>query len=86
VGVARPEVNDTLGWIYVKKGLADLAIPPLLVSVAGDQKNASYRYHLGLAYAKKGDKRKAKDAFDEALTLQPGLKEAADARTALSAT
>jgi tetratricopeptide (TPR) repeat protein len=81
-----PEVSDTLGWIYVKKGLADLAIPPLLASVAGDPKNASYRYHLGLAYAKKGDKRKAKDAFDEALKLQPGLKEAADARAALSAT
>ncbi|MEP7304137.1 MAG: tetratricopeptide repeat protein [Acidobacteriota bacterium] len=80
-----PEVTDTLGWIYVKKGLAELAIPPLLASVEGDPKNASYRYHLGLAYVKKGDKRKAKDAFDEALKLQPGLKEAADARAALLA-
>ena len=77
------EVTDTLGWIYVKKGLADLAIPPLLASVEQDPKNASYRYHLGLAYAKKGDKRKARDAFDEALKIQPGLKEAADARNAL---
>ena len=78
-----PEVTDTLGWVYVKKGLADLAIPPLLSSVENDPKNATYRYHLGLAYAKKGDKRKARDAFDEALKLEPGLKEAATARTAL---
>jgi tetratricopeptide (TPR) repeat protein len=79
-----PEITDTLGWVYVKKGLADLAIPPLLSSVENDPKNAAYRYHLGLAYAKKGDKRKARDAFDEALKLQPGLKEAADARSALA--
>ena len=77
------EVTDTLGWIYVKKGLPDLAIPPLLASVEKDPKNASYRYHLGLAYAKKGDKRKARDAFDEALKIQPDMKEAADARNAL---
>ena len=59
------------------------AIPPLLTSVENDPKNASYRYHLGVAYAQKGDKRKARDAFDQALKLEPGMKEAAAARSAL---
>ena len=80
-----PEVTDTLGWIYVRKGLPELAIPLLISSVEGDPRNASYRYHLGLAYVKKGDNRKAKDAFDAALKLHPGLKEASDARAALPA-
>jgi len=59
--------------------------PVLISSVEGDPRNASYRYHLGLAYVKKGDNRKAKDAFDAALKLHPGLKEASDARAALPA-
>jgi Tfp pilus assembly protein PilF len=79
-----PQVTDTLGWVYLKKDLASLDIPPLLSSIENDPKNASYRYHLGLAYAKIGDKAKAKDQFDQALQLQPGMKEAEDARKALN--
>ena len=69
---------NSVGWLLALAGVAALA------SVENDPKNAAYRYHLGLAYAKKGDKRKARDAFDEALKLQPGLKAAAEARSALS--
>src|SRR5206468_2690353 len=51
----QPDVNDTLGWVYLKKDLATLAIPAFQVSVGKDPKNGSYQYHLGMAYAKTGD-------------------------------
>jgi tetratricopeptide (TPR) repeat protein len=80
----RPEVNDTLGWIYYKKGLANLAIGPLRESVETDPKNAGYHYHLGLAYLKNGDLVKARQSLQEALKLQPDFDGAADAKQALA--
>ena len=67
----RPEVNDTLGWVYYKKGLATLAIPPFRDSVEKAPKSAVYQYHLGLAYAKAGDKDGARKALEAALQLDP---------------
>ena len=61
------EVDDTLGWIYVKKGLPSLAIPPLENCAQKDPKNAEYLFHLGMAYAKVGDKSKARDTLNRAL-------------------
>ena len=80
----QPEVNDTLGWIYYKRGLAHLAIPPLQESVAKDPKNPVYRYHLGLALALSGDKVKARDALSQALKLSPNFDGADDARKVLA--
>jgi len=77
-------VNDTLGWIYYKKGLAALAIPPLEQSVGANPKNPMYRYHLGLAYAQSGAKDKARAAFGEVIRLKPGAPEAGDAKKALA--
>ena len=77
------EVNDTLGWIYYKKDLPTLAIGPLESSVKEAPHNAMARYHLGLAYAKAGDKVKAKAAFDEVLKQKPDFHEAEDAARAL---
>ncbi len=45
-----PEIMDTLGWVYYKKQLPDLAIPLFERSVEKAPDNVSYRYHLGLAY------------------------------------
>ena len=80
----RPEVNDTLGWIYYKKNLPVLAIPPLEESVATDPNNASYRYHLGLAYAKAGQQDKARAALQRALQLNLPAGDAQGARRALA--
>ena len=52
----HPDINDTLGWIYVKKSLGSLAVPLLLQSVTKDPKNPDYAYHLGVAYASIGDR------------------------------
>jgi len=75
------EVDDTLGWVYYKKNLAELAVPPLEESVRRDPKNAGHVYHLGLAYLKAGNIPKALNAFETALKLKPDFKEAAQKRS-----
>jgi tetratricopeptide (TPR) repeat protein len=80
-----PQVNDTLGWVFYKKNLVAQAIPAFESSVRTSPKNPTYRYHLGLAYAKAGQLVKAREALDEALRQKPDLHEAADARKTLAA-
>ena len=80
----RPEVNDTLGWLYYKKGLSTLAVPPLKESVKSDPKNPIYQYHLGLAYAKNGDTANARQALTQALALKADFEGAADAKRVLA--
>jgi Flp pilus assembly protein TadD len=80
----RPEVNDTLGWIYHKKGLSAMAVTPLLQSVQKDPTNATYHYHLGMAYAGSGEKDKARASLQKALSLDGNFSGAAEARHALS--
>jgi Tfp pilus assembly protein PilF len=78
-----PEVDDTLGWIYYKKNLASLAVPPLERAAAKDPSNPGYQYHLGMAYMKAGNREKARKTLEHALTLKPDLPEAAEVRAAL---
>jgi tetratricopeptide (TPR) repeat protein len=79
-----PEVNDTLGWIYHKKGLPELAVGPLRESVAKDPNNAMYHLHLGLVYASAGDGVKARESLERALTLKLSAEDAAEAKKALA--
>jgi tetratricopeptide (TPR) repeat protein len=79
-----PDVNDTLGWVYYKKDLANLAIGPLKISVDRVPDNPIYRYHLGMAYVKTGDIRGAREMLQEALRLQPKFDGADQARAALA--
>jgi tetratricopeptide (TPR) repeat protein len=80
----NPQVDDTLGWVYYKKGLATLAITSFQASIQKDPKNPIYHYHLGLAYAKNGDKDKAKIALKEALALNPSFEGASEAQKTLA--
>jgi len=80
----QPEINDTLGWIYCQKGLARLAIAPLEQSVVRDPENREYLAHLGIAYAKTGDKTKARGVLQKALAHGDDFAEAKDARSALA--
>jgi Tfp pilus assembly protein PilF len=75
---------DTLGWVYVKRDLPALALEPLRRATQMDPKSAIFQYHLGLAYAKSGDKVRAKDALKTALTLQADFPGADDAKRTLS--
>ena len=78
-----PDVNDTLGWIYVKRGLPALAVAPLEQAIQKDQSNALYHYHLGVALSKSGDASRARVELTRALQLAPAFEKAADAKDLL---
>jgi tetratricopeptide (TPR) repeat protein len=80
----QPEVNDTLGWIYFKKDLPSMAIGPFQLAIEKDPNNAVYHYRLGLAHQKAGDNVKARQALQQALKLNPGFPQAADAKSRLA--
>jgi Flp pilus assembly protein TadD len=80
----EPQVNDTLGWIYYKKGLPALAVAPLQESIARDPKNPIFHYHLGVVYAGAGDPTKARQALEQALALKSDFDGSADARKVLA--
>jgi tetratricopeptide (TPR) repeat protein len=80
---AQPEVNDTLGWVYCKKELNTQAIFYLQQSVEKDQTNPLYHYHLGVAYAQKGDDAKARRSLERALSIQKDFDGASEARKVL---
>jgi tetratricopeptide (TPR) repeat protein len=81
-----PGFADTLGWVYQKKGLYGAAAEQLQKAVAGELDNATYRYHLGIAYASKGDRAEARLQLEQALKQMNRLAsdDAADARNTLS--
>jgi putative PEP-CTERM system TPR-repeat lipoprotein len=80
----HPDINDTLGWIYALKGLPSLAIPPLTASTQANPSNATYAYHLGVAYSKAGDKAKAKAALERAVKLGGDSADAREAKNLLA--
>lgn len=79
-----PEVDDTLGWIYYKKEMVTLAVSRLEEAVRKAPGRAVYHYHLGLAYAKQGNRDKARESLEKALSLDPNQDEAAEAHRALA--
>ena len=80
----NPAIQDTLGWIYYKKGLATLAIAPFQKSIELDPKNPIFYFHLGLAHFKNGDSPKARIALRDALALAPNFTGAAEAKQVLA--
>jgi putative PEP-CTERM system TPR-repeat lipoprotein len=79
-----PQVDDTLGFVYYKKNLPELAIPPLQLATQKDPNNPTYHFHLGLAYAKAGMKDKAQRSLEKALTLKSDFAGADEARSTLA--
>ena len=71
------EIADTLGWIYLKKNLPDNALEIFKSNVSKVPKSSTYRYHLGMALFQKGDKVRAKQELQVALTNNPSKEEAA---------
>ena len=76
-------MDDTLGWVYYRKGLAPLAITSLKAAVTAQPDNAVYLYHLGAAYALNKDRTNARQSLEKALKLQPNFQGAGDARKIL---
>jgi tetratricopeptide (TPR) repeat protein len=78
------EISDTLGWVYIKKGLPEQAIRELRFSVSKSPQNPEYLYHLGLAYAKAGRSEEAEKALGEALRIKSDFQGANEARQTLA--
>jgi Tfp pilus assembly protein PilF len=79
------QVDDTLGWVYYKKGLFTLAITSFKHSIELDPKSAGSHYRLGLAYAKVPDKANARASIEKALAIGgSGFKDAAEAKKVLA--
>jgi len=76
-------VDDTLGWVYYKKDLATMGVGPLEESRKKEPNNPEILFHLGMTYAKLGDKAKAREALERALTVNPGFTGAESARETL---
>jgi putative PEP-CTERM system TPR-repeat lipoprotein len=68
-----PSVDDTIGWVYYKKNLPSLAVGPLEESVRKRPDSAEILYHLGMTYAKLGEKAKARETLERALRLDPRI-------------
>jgi len=55
-----PDVSDTLGLVYIKKGLSDEAIRIFNGLLSKQPNHVTWRYHLALAYQLSGQRLKAK--------------------------
>ena len=86
---------DTLGWVYYKKNLYDLAADQLQKAVTLDEAaarasksspSATYQYHLGMALKGKGDKEGSRRALEASVRLaeQKPFPYAEQARQALA--
>src|SRR5204863_9857440 len=79
----RHEVDDTLGWIYYKKGLSSMAIDSLTNSTIKAPDNPSYNYHLALAHHQNGNNAEAKKFLEKALNSKAKFDQADEARKLL---
>jgi tetratricopeptide (TPR) repeat protein len=79
-----PDVLDTLGWIYIKKNLADDAVRTFKELVQKQPDRASFRYHYGMALLQKGDRPGAKRELQSAIALNPSKDEAGKIRQLLA--
>ena len=80
----QAEINDTLGWVYYKKGLYTQAIFYIQQAAEVSPNNAIYQFHLGMSYAQKGEDAKARPCLQRALSLKPDFDGALTARKTLS--
>jgi tetratricopeptide (TPR) repeat protein len=65
------DVSDTLGWIYIKKNLADNAVDLYQDLVAKSPDRSTYRYHLAIALYQRGDRVRARRELQIALQKKP---------------
>jgi tetratricopeptide (TPR) repeat protein len=67
-----PNVQDTLGWIYYRKGLYSMAVRYLKTAV-DKESNPRRQFHLGMSYLKVGDQSTGQRIVREALQKDPNL-------------
>jgi tetratricopeptide (TPR) repeat protein len=75
-----PHVADTLGWLLVKIGSANSAVPYLRECVAAFPANPAYHYHLGMAYFNAGQTEQARHELQTALRLRDSFEGSDEAK------
>ena len=78
------EVSDTLGLIYLRKNLSDNAIDIFRDLVNKQPGQATFHYHLGMAFSQKGDRPRALEQLQQALKENPPQDERAKIQQLLS--
>ncbi len=82
--INNPNIMDTLGLVYYRKGLYESGISEFKESLEKLPENATVNYHLGLALYASGDVEKAKVSLGKALALSSDFKGADEARAILA--
>jgi tetratricopeptide (TPR) repeat protein len=72
---ASLDLNDTLGWVYIKKNLSENAVHIFSDLVQKDPNNPTFHYHYAMALAQKGDKPSARREYETALSHKPSKEE-----------
>ena len=80
----RPEAEDTLGWVYYRKGLIQHAISEFERAASKAPNNPTYQYHLGLAQLKQGNDAQGRAALKRALAMKSDFTGANEARKVLA--
>jgi tetratricopeptide (TPR) repeat protein len=78
-----PSTADTLAWAYYSKGTYGFARDLLEEAIKAAPNNAAAQYHLGMVYAKLGDKSNAAIHLKKSIALAPDAPASKDAKTAL---
>jgi Flp pilus assembly protein TadD len=66
---------DTIGWIYFKKNLSDNALELFEDLVRKKPDEPTYRYHLALVLAQKGQNLRARQELHVAMASHPSMEE-----------
>jgi len=80
----QPAFQDTLGWMYYRSGQLDKAIDVMEKVVKQAPEIGIFRYHLGMAYYKKGDTQSAKQWLAKALDKKIEFPGSDEAKTTLA--
>jgi Tfp pilus assembly protein PilF len=76
------DIEDTLGWVFYKKGLYTAAVRHLEMAVSR-QATARNRCHLAMAYWQAGDHKRGRETLEVALRQDPKVAEGRQARQLL---
>ena len=70
-GSTQPYFEDTLGFIYLRKGKNDKAMQIFDQLVRNFPREPIFSYHLGMTYFQMGDRTRAKALLTKTLQLRP---------------
>ncbi len=79
-----PDIQDTLGWIYIRKNRSEDAVRLFSGLVVKEPNNPIYHYHYGMALQEKGDRASAKRELQKALADGPSKPQEQEIKDLLS--